>query len=1038
MSEISTYKKDEPLTPLVANDYKFTETFYGQLVTNLDEVFEEIFFAPLEQPFEKNSSIADQVTYDEATLRILFGEIASIYVEPAKTFISDLKAKKASLFESQIACYALEDVSKAARQLELLTVSEKIDSLINEIQQWSDSTNSNYTNAKEATILFIYGELVEILPQTFTIEGFQTSNKASKARARATTKLTTNLFPIPSSTVNLSVDVEVPEANTTYYYYPPRLHNYVDIVEQTEKGQTVFWFKDTRSNRYFKAGKREREIILLIDGKHTIAQMCEIIHQQMKLNVKPAQLTKIMAKLDSIGLIDSFDDTKSEKAYKKAYKDSTNLMDTKKFQLTNPDRFFTKLDSFLPWVFTKTFVISSLIVMGLVMLVVLNQRDEFYSQGYKVAREYGFIFNYLCFLITVSLHEIGHGITCKHYGGRVNDVGVIIFGLVIPGAYCNISDIYLFKNKWHRLYALLAGLYTQFLIATIAAIGALIFTGNTIISDLCYIGFFSATASTVINLIPLIKLDGYYILTNLLDEYNLQAQAANYISNLSNWWFYGEKMPKQSLSRGQKLLYLIYGSLSLLFIKVLPIFFIFFLVNGLLSGRIDFFTLIFAPLLIARFYKILLGYVFSFPKACYLIIKILLHRKTEYPLRLRALTMVASLFIVAGMLIAKWPEKIITECRFSFLPNKSVPVTCSYPGIVTNILVKDQEIVTKGQTIATIKNYDSDMEMSKLKSKSLKLQYDKDILKEKISQQKRLLEQTFAYLENYQGQVQEFLAEEQTFGQRQAEKGDAKINELYTSLETTKVKIGYYKNIIEKQEILLTKNLVSEIEVQKAKLNYQLTLKKQQEAEAALALAIVNHQRSTKQITTKRNVTESQLIAAKAKIDKLSAELKQVDENIGNTNLQYQLLLKQKQEFQIKSPSNGIVIGENLAQYLGKPSDQGFLLCKVVDNSQLRIEIEIPEWQIAKINADKFVRLKIKGLEEEEFLAKVETLGNEPIIKQGKQRIYLAYASLEDKTNLLKPGLSAVAYIELTQTRGFNIILNKFKEFTDYPSWWPS
>ena len=1035
MNELSTYKKDEPLTPLVAEEYKFTETFYGQLVTNLDEVFEEIFFAPLEQPFEKNSSIADQVTYDEATLRILFGEIASIYIEPAKTFIGDLKAKKASLFESQIACYALEDVSKAARQLELLTVSEKIDLLINQIQQWSDSTNINYSNAKEASILFIYGELVEILPQTFTIEGFQASNKANKAKARATTKLTANLFP---TAVNMSVGLEVSDDNTTYYYYPPRLHNYVDIVEQTEKGQTVFWFKDTRSNRYFKAGKREREIILLIDGKHTIAQMCEIIHQQMKFNVKPAQLTKIMAKLDSIGLIDSFDDTKSENTSKKAYKDSLNIMDTKKFQLTNPDRFFTKLNSFLPWVFTKTFVISSLIVMGLVMLVVLNQRNEFYSQGYKVAREYGFIFNYLCFLITVSLHEIGHGITCKHYGGRVNAVGIIVFGLVLPGAYCNISDIYLFKNKWHRLYALLAGLYTQFLIATIAAIGALIFTNNTIISDLCYIGFFSATASTVINLIPLIKLDGYYILTNLLDEYNLQAQAANYISSLSNWWFYGEQMPKQSLSRGQKLLYLTYGSLSLLFIKVLPIFFIFFLVNGLLRGRIDFFTLIFAPLLIGRFYKILLGYVFSFPKACYLIIKILLHRKTEYPLRLRALTVVAGLFIVAGMLIAKWPEKVITECRFSFLPNKSIPVTCSYPGIVTNILVKDQEIVTKGQTIATIKNYDSDMEISKLKSKSLKLQYDRDILKEKISQQKRLLEQTFAYLENYQGQVEEFLAEEQTFGQRQAEKGDGKINELYTNLESVKVKTSHHKTIVEKQEMLLTQNLIPEIKVQKAKLDYQLTLKKQQEAEAALALAILNHQRSTKQITTKRNVTESKLTAAQAKVDKLNAELKQVDENIENTNLQYQLLLKQKQEFQIKSPSNGIVVGENLAQYLGKPSDQGFLLCKVVDNAQLRIEIEIPEWQIAKINVDKFVRLKIKGLEEEEFLAKVETLGNEPIIKQGKQRIYLAYASLEDKANLLRPGLSAVAYIEFTRVRGFNIILNKFKEFTDYPSWWPS
>ncbi|KAF0244680.1 MAG: peptidase M50, partial [bacterium] len=507
MNQLPNYQKDNSSPTTTVDEYRFTETFYGQLVTNLDEVFEEIFFSPLEQSFEKDSQAPTQVTYDETTLRMLFAEIATVYVEPAKVFIINLEEKKATISESQTACCALMDISCAANTLGLSTLCNKIALLITEIKQWSCLTNTSNITSKKDTILLIYGELTELLPQTFKIEQSHRSNAVIKPATSV------------ESGVHTAIDITALNLDLTFYHYPPRLHQHIEIVEQPEKGQSAFWFKDTRSNRYFKAGKRERDIILLIDGSRTLKEVCQTIKEQMNLNVKPAQLAQIITKLDSIGLIDGVDDKNLKKKTLSNYNNPLNMMDTRTFRLTNPDHFFTKVNNLLPWVFTKTFVLTSLILMALVMLTVSSQYNEFYNHGHRILKEYGFLFNYICFLIVVSLHEIGHGITCKHYGGRVTDVGVIIFGLVLPGAYCNISDIYLFKHKRHRVYALLAGLYTQFLIATIAAVGALIFTTHTFISDLCYIVFFSATASTVINLIPLIKLDGYYILTNLLDEY---------------------------------------------------------------------------------------------------------------------------------------------------------------------------------------------------------------------------------------------------------------------------------------------------------------------------------------------------------------------------------------------------------------------------------------------------------------------------------------------------------------------------------------
>ena len=68
--------------------------------------------------------------------------------------------------------------------------------------------------------------------------------------------------------------------------------------------------------------------------------------------------------------------------------------------------------------------------------------------------------------MTKVMHEFGHGLTCKHFGGECHEMGVMILVLT-PCLYCNVSDSWMLPNKWHRAAIGAAGMYVELVLASI-------------------------------------------------------------------------------------------------------------------------------------------------------------------------------------------------------------------------------------------------------------------------------------------------------------------------------------------------------------------------------------------------------------------------------------------------------------------------------------------------------------------------------------------------------------------------------------------
>lgn len=121
------------------------------------------------------------------------------------------------------------------------------------------------------------------------------------------------------------------------------------------------------------------------------------------------------------------------------------------------------------------------------------------------------------------IHELAHGATLLHYGGRPRRLGVMLF-YCVPAFFCDVSDGWLLSNRMHRVRVALAGIFAQFVVAGIVGTAGALLSDN-ILGDALLLLALGTYLAAVINLIPFVKLDGYLALMAYLDIPNLRDHA---------------------------------------------------------------------------------------------------------------------------------------------------------------------------------------------------------------------------------------------------------------------------------------------------------------------------------------------------------------------------------------------------------------------------------------------------------------------------------------------------------------------------------
>ncbi len=206
--------------------------------------------------------------------------------------------------------------------------------------------------------------------------------------------------------------------------------------------------------------------------------------------------------------------------------------------LINPDAFLARTLPLVRWVFSRAFFAVWLaVVASAVMLARRNWAALSEPIGGLLASENVPVL-WATLILLKALHEFGHAYACKHFGGHVPEMGAYVI-MFTPCAYVDATASWGFTRRLHRLIVSLAGMYVELFVAALAVfVWAL--TPPSLLNSIAYNVVFLASSVTVLfNANPLMRYDGYYVLSDLLGVPNLRQRSSEYLAALTKRAFFG-------------------------------------------------------------------------------------------------------------------------------------------------------------------------------------------------------------------------------------------------------------------------------------------------------------------------------------------------------------------------------------------------------------------------------------------------------------------------------------------------------------------
>jgi putative peptide zinc metalloprotease protein len=135
-------------------------------------------------------------------------------------------------------------------------------------------------------------------------------------------------------------------------------------------------------------------------------------------------------------------------------------------------------------------------------------------------------------VFVIAIHELGHGLMCKRFGGHVHEIGFLLM-YFMPCFYCDVSDAWLFERRRERLWVTLAGPYIELFVGALATfVWWATEPGHPVNIIAFQVALISSLGAVLLNLNPLLKQDGYYALIDYLGLPNLRERAFGYLGVL--------------------------------------------------------------------------------------------------------------------------------------------------------------------------------------------------------------------------------------------------------------------------------------------------------------------------------------------------------------------------------------------------------------------------------------------------------------------------------------------------------------------------
>lgn len=335
---------------------------------------------------------------------------------------------------------------------------------------------------------------------------------------------------------------------------------------RSENGKPFVVIEDPVRSKYFQVGVEEYDFIAALDGKKAASQIVEELERLDGDSVTSEQAITICQWLVQSNLVLSEAlDSSTRLGNQASAIDKQKMMGwlnpiSFKVTLFNPNQILSACQGAFSWLFSGWFFTLWLITGAVAMNVLFNRWEDLGAASAGILSGTSWISLLVFWLVLKVVHEFAHGLACKKYGGEVPEAGVL-FLLFTPMAFVNVTSMWRFSSRWHRIVVAAAGMYVELFISFLALI--LWSRSDGMLADQAYNVFLMASITTILfNANPLMRFDGYFILSDLLNVPNLYPKGTRWFGDRCRALFFGTPKTTGLFSTEEATVARIYGTMA--------------------------------------------------------------------------------------------------------------------------------------------------------------------------------------------------------------------------------------------------------------------------------------------------------------------------------------------------------------------------------------------------------------------------------------------------------------------------------------------
>jgi putative peptide zinc metalloprotease protein len=327
----------------------------------------------------------------------------------------------------------------------------------------------------------------------------------------------------------------------------PQLRSHVRLHRHAYRGAVWYVIEDRLGGKHHRFNFQAYRILDLLDGSRSLDEVWQLLSTQLD-DSTPTQdeILRLLSTLHAADLVQvditpdlaELLERRSKQVRRKWISRLGNPMGLR-FPLWDPDALLTRLaqvirplqGAWLPALWLALVLPALLIAPAHWAALTATSRDQLLASN-------NLLMLALLFPLVKVVHELGHGLACKRFGGEVHETGLMLL-MFYPVPYVDASHAAAFVSKWQRALVGAAGMLAEFAIAAIAFYAWLLLEPGLARGVAYNVAVLASVTTLFFNGNPLLRFDGYYILADLIEIPNLAARATRHWQYLAERYVFG-------------------------------------------------------------------------------------------------------------------------------------------------------------------------------------------------------------------------------------------------------------------------------------------------------------------------------------------------------------------------------------------------------------------------------------------------------------------------------------------------------------------